>query len=318
MQQTEQAQPYSSTGLSFRTTEAGTLQRDQFVRTAKSQSKWYHLHTETKKNSLKSDSVKSWNTGSSRLNSTYLRIARQAGIASNPPLCRPISQENLRKWERSARESSVICNQAAGFNRCLLKVQQNMQTQIKSIRTESKGKSSNKIATATDELQFLLDFNSSVCHAMAKAMEHLTDFVFVNIANSTLLRRDSYLSYLKAGVKADTLNALRVAPLVPKPNNKWRPILDLSNLNPFLKVEKFKMKTPETIRTSLQQGEWVTSIDFKDAYFHIPIQEQSRKYLRFFTQGRTYQFKALPFGLSTAPLEFKFSQMRQKKGGALT
>ena len=61
--------------------------------------------------------------------------------------------------------------------------------------------------------------------------------------------------------------------LVPKPNNKWRPILDLSKLNLFLKVEKFKMETPETIRTSLQQGEWVTSVDFKDAYFHIPIQE---------------------------------------------
>ena len=92
--------------------------------------------------------------------------------------------------------------------------------------------------------------------------------------------------------------------LVPKPNNKWLPILDLSKLNLFLKVEKFKMETPETIRTSLQQGEWVTSVDFKDAYFHIPIQEQSRKYLRFHVQGRTYQFKALPFGLSTAPMEF--------------
>ena len=92
--------------------------------------------------------------------------------------------------------------------------------------------------------------------------------------------------------------------LVPKPNNRWRPILDLSNLNFFLKSEKFKMETPETIRTSLQQGEWITSIDFKDAYFHIPIQEQSRKYLRFHVQGQTYQFKALPFGLSTAPLEF--------------
>ena len=92
--------------------------------------------------------------------------------------------------------------------------------------------------------------------------------------------------------------------LVPNPNNKWRPILDLSKLNLFLKTEKFKMEKPETIRTSLQQGEWVTSIDFKDAYFHIPIQEQSRKYLRFHIQGQAYQFKALPFGLSTAPLEF--------------
>ena len=73
--------------------------------------------------------------------------------------------------------------------------------------------------------------------------------------------------------------------LVPKPNNKWRPILDLSNLK-FLKAEKFKMETPETIRTSLQTGEWVTSIDFKNAYFHIPIQNQSSKYLRFYVQGK--------------------------------
>ena len=48
---------------------------------------------------------------------------------------------------------------------------------------------------------------------MAKSMEHLTDFVFVNMANVTLLRRDSYLAYLKAGIKADTLAALRTAPL---------------------------------------------------------------------------------------------------------
>ena len=78
-----------------------------------------------------------------------------------------------------------------------------------------------------------------------------------------------------------------------KPHNRWRPILDLSKPN-----------LSETIRTTLQQGEWVSSIDFKEAYFHIPIQEQSRKYLRYHVQGRTYQFKALPFGLSTAPMEF--------------
>ena len=81
--------------------------------------------------------------------------------------------------------------------------------------------------------------------------------------------------------------------LVPQPHSHWRSILDLS-----------KPSLSETIRTSLQQGEWVTLIDFKDAYSHIPIQERSRKYLRFHIQGRAYQFKALPFGLSTAPMEF--------------
>ena len=92
--------------------------------------------------------------------------------------------------------------------------------------------------------------------------------------------------------------------LVPKPNNRLRPILDLSKLNNYLKTQSFKMETPETIRTSLQTGEWVTSIDFKDAYFHIPINSQSRKYMRFHIQDKTYPFRALPFGLSTAPMEF--------------
>ena len=81
--------------------------------------------------------------------------------------------------------------------------------------------------------------------------------------------------------------------LVPQPHSRWRPILDLN-----------KASLSETIRTSLQQGEWVTLIDFKDTYSHIPIQEQSRKYLRFYIQGRAYQFKALPFGFSTAPMAF--------------
>ena len=88
--------------------------------------------------------------------------------------------------------------------------------------------------------------------------------------------------------------------LVPKPQNWWRPILDISTLNVFLKVDTFKMETPEFIRLSFQQGEWVTSLDFSDAHFHIPISPRSRKFLRFHLYGETYQFKALPFGLAMA------------------
>ena len=64
-------------------------------------------------------------------------------------------------------------------------------------------------------------------------------------------------------------------------------ILDLSALNRFLHVKTFKMETPESIRLSLQQGEWVTSLDFSYAYFHIPINQVSRKYLRFHLEGQT-------------------------------
>ena len=39
--------------------------------------------------------------------------------------------------------------------------------------------------------------------------------------------------------------------LVPKPHQKWRPVIDLSRLNQFLRIERFKMDIPESIRTSL-------------------------------------------------------------------
>ena len=108
----------------------------------------------------------------------------------------------------------------------------------------------------------------------------------------------------RKGVSSIISGLLQPVVLVPKPNKKWRPILDLSQLNLYLAPTMFKMETPETIRLSLQQGEWVTSLDFSDAYFHIPISHRSRKYLRFHFKGQTFQFTALPFGLSTAPLEF--------------
>ena len=48
---------------------------------------------------------------------------------------------------------------------------------------------------------------------MAKTMEHLSEFVFINVANMTLARRDSYLTHVKAGIKCDSLSALRQAPI---------------------------------------------------------------------------------------------------------
>ena len=42
----------------------------------------------------------------------------------------------------------------------------------------------------------------------------------------------------------------------------------------------------------------------KDAYLQVPVHPNSRRYLRFVAFGQVYQFKALCFGLSTAPQVF--------------
>ena len=64
------------------------------------------------------------------------------------------------------------------------------------------------------------------------------------------------------------------------------------------------METPESIRSSLIPGEWMSSIDLSDAYLHIPIHPNSRKYLRFCHKSQMFQFTSLPFGLATAPQVF--------------
>ena len=80
--------------------------------------------------------------------------------------------------------------------------------------------------------------------------------------------------------------------------------MDLSRLNTFLLVERFKMEIPESIRASLIPGEWVSSIDLLDAYLHIPVHPNSRKYLRFCHKSQVFQFTSLPFGLAMAPQVF--------------
>ena len=92
--------------------------------------------------------------------------------------------------------------------------------------------------------------------------------------------------------------------LVPKRGGGWRPVIDLSFLNKFLVKETFKMETPSSIMKSMEPKEFTTSIDLKDAYFHIPIARKSQKYLRFVVMGKVYQFCALPFGIAPAPLVF--------------
>ena len=92
--------------------------------------------------------------------------------------------------------------------------------------------------------------------------------------------------------------------LVPKSHQRWRPVIDLSRLNTFLQVEKFKMETSESIRTSLIPGEWVSSMDLSEAYLHIPIHPNSRKSIRFCHRSQVFQFTPLPFGLTTVPQVF--------------
>lgn len=92
--------------------------------------------------------------------------------------------------------------------------------------------------------------------------------------------------------------------LVPKKAGGFRPVFDLSQLNRHLVIPKFRMESALTIMKQLAKGDWVVSVDVKDAYFHVPIHPEYRKYLRLTFLGKVYEFKVLPFGVATAPYVF--------------
>ena len=81
-------------------------------------------------------------------------------------------------------------------------------------------------------------------------------------------------------------------------------MINLKALNRFLPKEKFKMEGLHTAHCLLLKGDHMMKLDVKDAYYAVPIHQESRKYLRFQFKGTTYEFCCLPFGLSLATRVF--------------
>ena len=92
--------------------------------------------------------------------------------------------------------------------------------------------------------------------------------------------------------------------LVQKASWSWRPKIVLSTLNGYVTSSHFHMETPQSVLRSIRPGDWMISFDLQDAYLQVPVHRHSRRYLRFVVQGKTYQFRVLCFGLTTAPQVF--------------
>ena len=92
--------------------------------------------------------------------------------------------------------------------------------------------------------------------------------------------------------------------LVAKKSGVKRPVLNLKPLNKFVPHQTFKMEGIHLLKDFLKPNYFMTKLDLSDAYYSIPIDKHSRRYLQFIFEGDIYQFKALVFGLNTAPRTF--------------
>ena len=92
--------------------------------------------------------------------------------------------------------------------------------------------------------------------------------------------------------------------VVPKASGKYRPVFNLKSLNEYLVADHFKMESLTQTRDILCQDAWLCTIDLKDAYHTILVDEESRPFLAFRWKGKAWQYRCLPFGLNIAPWVF--------------
>ncbi len=64
------------------------------------------------------------------------------------------------------------------------------------------------------------------------------------------------------------------------------------------------MLTHRRMIKCIQPRDWFAAIDLKDAYFHVSILPRHRPFLRFASEGRAWQYRVLPCGLSLSPHVF--------------
>ena len=92
--------------------------------------------------------------------------------------------------------------------------------------------------------------------------------------------------------------------MIPKKDGSLHPVINLKPLNTYMVNQHFKMEGMQKVKELLREGDWMCSVDLKDAYLSVAIAEHHRKFLRFIWEDTTYEFNCLPFGLCSTPRIF--------------
>ena len=104
-----------------------TEYQNHFLRPPKSQLHWYGLHPVNPAVSRPARQVSFWGSDATKLNT---RVSKPSGSGFVLPPCRPLSQETVQKWQKAMKQSPYVCNHAAGFTRCMTKLQEDIQVNV--------------------------------------------------------------------------------------------------------------------------------------------------------------------------------------------
>ena len=93
--------------------------------------------------------------------------------------------------------------------------------------------------------------------------------------------------------------------VVPKPNNKVRICVDLTQLNKCVKRERHILPSVDHTLAQLSNAKLFSKIDANSGFWQVELSKQSSLLTTFITPFGRFCFNRLPFGISSAPELFQ-------------
>jgi len=93
--------------------------------------------------------------------------------------------------------------------------------------------------------------------------------------------------------------------LVEKKNGEPRLCVDYRQLNKKIVRDRFPLPLIEDQLDKLAEAKVYCTLDLKDDFFHVPIEEGSIKYTSFVVPDGQFEFLVVPFGLCNSPAVFQ-------------
>lgn len=93
--------------------------------------------------------------------------------------------------------------------------------------------------------------------------------------------------------------------LVKKKDGTQRLVIDYRKINRIILKDRYPIPLIEDQLDKLQEARVFSTLDLRNGFFHVKVEESSRKYTSFVTHSGQYQFTKVPFGLCISPSVFQ-------------
>lgn len=92
--------------------------------------------------------------------------------------------------------------------------------------------------------------------------------------------------------------------MTQKKNGEYRMCINYRPLNKIVERNYFPMPIIEDQLIKIKGRKYFTGLDLKNGFYHVSIEEESKKFTSFVTESGQYEFNKLPFGFANSPALF--------------